>query len=130
MTAAQRNKLQKRLAALERELSGKSVTKIRPNRSAEEDTGGDEDEQPLNEMLQSIASSQNKHRDVLLARVRHALAKIAEAPAEFGLCEECGEVLPAGRLEAMPHAEFCVTCQAQKDGPRAGPTRRKLTDYQ
>jgi DnaK suppressor protein len=130
VTAAQRNKLHKRLASLERELSGKSLVKIRPNRSEEEDASAAEDEQPLNEMLQTIASSQNKNRDALWARVRHALQKIAETPAEFGLCEECGEGLPAGRLEAMPYAELCVTCQAQKDGPRAGPTRRKLTDFQ
>ena len=129
MTAAQRTKLKKRLVALEQELTGKSVTKIRPNRSEEDDAAADEDEQPLNEMLQSIASNQNRSRDALLARVRRALGKIAETPDDFGLCEECGEGLPAGRLEVMPYAELCVTCQAQKDGPRAGPTRRNLTDY-
>jgi len=25
--------------------------------------------------------------------------------------------------------EFCVACQGQKDAPKGGPTRRKLTDY-
>jgi DnaK suppressor protein len=130
VTAAQRNKLHKRLVALEREFSGKTTVKLRPNRTEEEDARSDEDEQPLNEMLQSIASSQNKNRDVLLVRVRRALNKIAETPDDFGRCEDCGDALPAGRLDLMPYAERCVTCQAQSDGPRAGPTRRKLTDFQ
>ena len=45
-------------------------------------------------------------------------------------CEECGEEIGLPRLKAMPYAELCITCQGKRDvGHKAGPTRRKLTDY-
>lgn len=30
---------------------------------------------------------------------------------EFGACLSCGEEIPEGRLEIIPHTRFCVTCQ-------------------
>jgi DnaK suppressor protein len=34
----------------------------------------------------------------------------------YGLCEECEQLIPAGRLAVLPHARFCVTCQAKREG--------------
>jgi DnaK suppressor protein len=128
MKAADRAKIRKLLLALETELSGKTPEKFTPARASEVECA-DEDEQPLAEMLQSIASHRNqKHSDVL-GRVQRALTRLAEEPDDFGACEECGDDLPLGRLAAMPYAELCVACQAKKDGPKGMPTRKKLTDY-
>lgn len=129
MTAQQRAKLKKKLEALAGELSGKGPIRIEPNRRSEAEVGGDEDEQPLNEMLQTIASSRNKTHEGMLVRVNKALAKLRDAPDEYGECEECGEEIALGRLEAMPYAELCVNCQAKRDGPKGAPTRKKITDY-
>ena len=129
MTAAQRAKFKKRLVALEREMTGKGSKKL-PNRAEEVEPTNDEDEAPLNEMIQSIDSNRNRNLTGVLARIQKALAKLEQTPDEFGLCEECGEEIGAGRLTAMPYAERCVTCQGQRDGPKGMPTRRKLTDYQ
>jgi YteA family regulatory protein len=35
----------------------------------------------------------------------------------YGLCDICGQVIPAGRLEAVPYATLCVKCQADVEGP-------------
>lgn len=129
MTNAQREEIRKLLLALRDELSGKGPQRIEPNRTDDARIGGDEDEQPLNEMLQSIASSRNRNLDGMLTRVEKALAKLREDPDAFGECEECGDEIAFGRLKAMPYAEFCVTCQGAKDGPKGPATRRKLTDY-
>jgi DnaK suppressor protein len=129
VTAAQRAKFKKRLSALEEELTGRGPKRITPNRASEAEVGGDEDEQALNEMLQSIASNRNRNLQGMLVRVQHALTKLSDEPAEFGLCEDCGEDIETKRLVAMPYAELCVTCQSQKDEPPGSPTRRKLTDY-
>nr|WP_239577582.1 TraR/DksA C4-type zinc finger protein [Archangium primigenium] len=118
-----------KLLALHAELTGKTPLRIEPNRTDEGRVGGDEDEQPLNEMMQAIASNRNRNSDVVLARVVKALGKLREDPDSFGECEECGDDIPLGRLEAMPYVEFCVNCQGQKDAPKGGPTRKKLTDY-
>ena len=45
-----------------RELTGKTIAKIEPNRTDDAKVGGDEDEQPLNEMLQAIASDSVSRR--------------------------------------------------------------------
>src|SRR4051812_1993127 len=129
MTPARRKSSDKRLRALEQELLRAGPAKLEPNRRTETALGGDEDEQPLSEMLQSIPSSRNLNRAQLLERVRAALRKLAEDPDAYGQCEECDEEIPPGRLEAMPYAELCVACQSRRDGPRGPPTRKGLTDF-
>ena len=39
-----------------------------------------------------------------------ALVKIAAGT--YGFCENCGQPIPAARLEALPHARLCVTCKS------------------
>lgn len=36
---------------------------------------------------------------------------------ESGICqdEDCGVAIPEARLRAIPHARFCVSCQAKRD---------------
>jgi DnaK suppressor protein len=129
MTPAKIQGLQKRLLALKEELRGKGPKRIEPNRTDDAKVGGDEDEQPLNEMNQSIASDRNRHDAMVLARICKALRKIASAPDDFGLCEDCGDDLGEARLAAMPYAELCLECQAKRDGPKGPRTRRNLYDF-
>ena len=129
MTATQRKQLKKLLEALVQELSKKDARKLEPNRLSDEDSGGDEDAQPLNEMAQAIASNRNRNDAILLARVDAALTKIEASEDEYGLCQECEEEIPFPRLKAMPYAEYCVDCQAKHDRPKQGATRKTLTDY-
>jgi DnaK suppressor protein len=129
VTDAQREEIRNLLLAQHAELTGKVPLKIEPNRTDDARIGGDEDEQPLNEMMQAIASSRNRNTGGVLARVVKALGKLRNDPDSFGECEECGDELPYGRLKAVPYVEFCVDCQGKKDAPKGGPTRRKLTDY-
>lgn len=128
MTPAQRTQLRKALQELEAQLLGKGPRKVEPNRTSEAESGGDEDEQPLNEMLQTIASNRNRSDAATLGLVQRALAKLEKDPDSYGECEECGEEIALGRLKAMPYAELCVACQAKRD-PRTLPTRKRLTDY-
>lgn len=129
MTPAQRKAHERLLLALEAELLARGPAKLEPNRASEAEFGQDEDGQPLNEMLQAIASGRNRAFEADLVRVRKALAKLRDAPDEYGLCDECEEPIAKARLAAQPHAALCIACQSKRDGPRAGPTRRKLTDY-
>jgi DnaK suppressor protein len=126
---AQRERLKQKLLELHAELTGKTPLKIEPNRTDEGRVGGDEDEQPLNEMMQAIASNRNRNTDGVLQKVLVALGKLRTDPDSFGECEECGDEIPLGRMEAMPYVQYCVNCQGLKDSPKGGPTRRKLTDY-
>jgi DnaK suppressor protein len=45
----------------------------------------------------------------LLREVVAALAKIDDG--SFGSCERCGEPIAEKRLDAVPFARYCITCQ-------------------
>src|SRR5262250_1469949 len=45
----------------------------------------------------------------LLREVVAALAKIDDG--SFGACERCGEAIADKRLDALPFARYCITCQ-------------------
>ena len=51
-----------------------------------------------------------------LEQVERALVKLDEG--DYGKCENCGKPIAAARLEALPHAPLCVTCQAEQDQRR------------
>ena len=129
LTAAQKKTLRRALAGLVNQVASRRPRRIDPNRTDEAKVGGDEDEQPLNEMLQAIASDRNRVSGDVLGRAERALEKLDRAPDEVGACEDCGEDIPWGRLKAMPYAELCVACLGKRDGPERGPTRRGLTDF-
>jgi DnaK suppressor protein len=46
-------------------------------------------------------------------RVTEALERIADGA--YGLCVDCGDHVPEGRLEARPDAARCVRCQSKHD---------------
>lgn len=49
-----------------------------------------------------------------LENVDRALAKVAAGT--YGICEDCGEKIPAARLEARPESIRCVDCKAKATG--------------
>src|SRR3954465_6097228 len=46
----------------------------------------------------------------MLARLDRALAKLDDGT--YGRCDECGDEIPAPRLEALPESVLCLTCAA------------------
>ncbi len=42
------------------------------------------------------------------------------AKGAYGVCEDCGQKIPPERLEALPEATRCISCQAtwEKTNPR------------
>ncbi len=48
-----------------------------------------------------------------LLLVDDALARVETG--EYGICDECGEEISPGRLEAMPFSHLCVTCQGEHE---------------
>lgn len=54
-----------------------------------------------------------------LEQVERALARLEKGT--YGLCEVCGRPIPPARLEAMPAATRCLTCQAAQDEAAGSP---------
>ena len=44
----------------------------------------------------------------MLARLERTLERISDA--NFGRCQKCGNEIPFGRLEYLPHTTRCVQC--------------------
>lgn len=42
-------------------------------------------------------------------QLTHALQRVDKDP-DFGYCEECGELIPIGRLQLVPEAQRCIAC--------------------
>jgi DnaK suppressor protein len=129
MTPRQRAAHRAALERLRARLLETGPARIEPNRQDPATSGvDDEDAQALSEMLQVLASQRNRGQADLLARIDRALRKLATAPDDYGVCEDCEEEIAPRRLALMPYAALCPACQAKRE-PRTAATRRKLTDY-
>ena len=58
-------------------------------------------------------SLHDSFRDTI-GRIDEALGKIDRGT--YGVCDRCGREIPAGRLDALPHAIYCVECQDIVEG--------------
>jgi DnaK suppressor protein len=129
MTPKELRAHRKTLERLRAEVLRTGPAPIEPNRKDPATTGvADEDAQALSEMMQVLASKRNEGQAAMLRQIDRALAKLVDAPEDFGLCEECEEEIAPGRLALVPWATLCVACQAKRD-PKLGGTRKKLTDF-
>ncbi len=120
----------KRLLALKAELLSEGDDAIVPTK--DDDAGiskPDDDAAPLAEMSQVIASSRNRTRTEVLARVVAALVRLEQDPDAFGSCAECDEAIAIRRLALMPYVELCVDCQQARDQPQGPSGRRHLRDF-
>lgn len=128
MTPEDQRHLRAHLDQMRRELIEQGSVELAPNRRDPVQTP-DEDEQPLNEMEQVIASKRNKQRAVELAAIEQALQRLKEDPEDFGFCAQCDNPIPLGRLKIKPWATHCVGC-LNSNNPRHRSTRRRhIFDY-
>ena len=66
----------------------------------------------------NLAESDRAEAMLSAARVRRALVTDAFRRLDsgtYGLCVDCGNEVPAGRLEAKPEAARCLACQSKQD---------------
>jgi DnaK suppressor protein len=56
-----------------------------------------------------------------LARTERAVAKLDDG--SYGICDVCGDPIPAGRLRALPDAVWCIRCAESQR--RASPPQRR-----
>ena len=74
--------------------------------------------EPSGDIYDQASSERDRELGLLLGdREREKLKNIDEAllklsDGEYGICEECEEEIPVGRLKAMPFARYCVKCKA------------------
>ena len=56
-----------------------------------------------------------------LWHIDQALRRLYRDPDNFGKCHNCGQPIAFERLDALPHARYCIECkQREEDGKRQG----------
>lgn len=53
-----------------------------------------------------------------LWHVDQALRRLYRTPEEFGKCHNCGGEVGFDRLDALPHARYCIECKTQEEGAK------------
>jgi DnaK suppressor protein len=56
-----------------------------------------------------------------IALIDHALEKYEAGT--YGVCDDCGQPIEQGRLEALPYANLCLTCKSKQAKDQRGRTR-------
>jgi DnaK suppressor protein len=54
-----------------------------------------------------------------LYRVEEALRRLYKDPATFGVCHSCRKPIDFERLDALPHARFCLDCKLKEEADAA-----------
>ena len=52
----------------------------------------------------------------LIYHIDQALDRIEKGT--YGFCHECGEPIAPERLEAVPHARFCIRCKSKEENSK------------
>jgi DnaK suppressor protein len=56
-----------------------------------------------------------------LARTERALTKLEDGT--YGICDNCAEAIPPGRMHALPDSVLCLSCASR--APRRRPSTRR-----
>jgi DnaK suppressor protein len=60
---------------------------------------------------QAMSGEGRRRQQIRLDQVLRALERIEGG--QYGTCVRCGDEIPAGRLEIMPEAPFCMKCASR-----------------
>jgi RNA polymerase-binding transcription factor DksA len=73
-------------------------------------------DEPQQQQIRDVAESGEDRDPVLLPRVERALGKLAPGGTGYGQCEDCGTGILLERLQLVPWAECCASCQRKREG--------------
>jgi RNA polymerase-binding transcription factor DksA len=50
-----------------------------------------------------------------LWHIDEALRRLYRSPETFGKCHQCGNEIAHERLDALPHARYCIDCKQREE---------------
>ena len=106
---------------LTRELEQLNGT-MRPSAERREGSPFDKREEEATEVFEMEKRLAVEHQITdTLALIDHALEKYKAGT--YGICDNCGQPIEPGRLEALPYANLCLTCKSSQVKDQRGRTR-------
>ena len=104
--------LQERLAKLER--TKKNIEEEDPFRDSDRLVDNSSPDADAAEQFgHARVSAIRKELDKKIIQTRKALTRLKIG--EYGICENCGEMIDTDRLLVYPEATLCVKCQAERE---------------
>src|SRR6266571_7964888 len=103
----------KKLVARREELLKNIARTGEEGRAADDDPTVDLADKAANSYTKEFLFGMTNSDRSMLAMIDEALKRIKTS--EYGLCANCQEELLPKRLEAVPWAKHCVTCQEKKE---------------
>jgi len=94
-------------------------------RTLDEDVAPELEEEVQEEGIARLLTGLDERGRAELEAIDHALARIEAG--EYGRCEDCGELIPIERLEALPTTTTCVQCSEQRERPGTQPEAKPRT---
>jgi len=55
-----------------------------------------------------------------LWHIDQALRRLYKSPETFGKCHQCGQDIAFDRLDALPHARYCIECKQREEDAKKG----------
>ncbi|MDJ0828011.1 MAG: TraR/DksA C4-type zinc finger protein [Rhodobacter sp.] len=100
------NSIRQRLLDLKAEVSGRirAIDRDIRHEGMSADWSEQASERENDEVLESLGNSSEAE----LAQIKAALLRLEDG--SYFRCDECGETIPAERLELLPFTAHCVTC--------------------
>jgi RNA polymerase-binding protein DksA len=92
------------------------IEAFEPAPSTTATTGSGETEHIVSGIELGLQSTLDAQAATRLEEIDDALVRLQAGT--FGFCERCGAEISGARLEAMPHARLCVSCQREVDTDR------------
>ena len=113
--AVMRKRLEEKQAEIQRHIAALTGNAAPPEDAIQASDGVVEPEEEAVDLQQTdVDQAVLDNEKALLAEVQQALARIDNGT--YGICTNCGQPIPEERLEAIPWASLCVTCE-----PNLGP---------
>lgn len=78
---------------------------------------GTDEEDNLQELADFESNlSLDDQLEYILKKINKALKAIENGT--YGQCQKCRDAIDRGRLEIMPYADLCVSCNGKNNGPK------------
>ena len=118
----QRVHLEKRLLA-ERDRARKALGLFDQRTQADRDSSDSDMSSYTDHMADQGTEAQEREKAAAFAtkegrylyRLEGALRRMYSDPDQFGVCHTCGLDVGFGRLDALPHARYCIECKRKEE---------------
>lgn len=109
MTTKKLQEIRKRLTNRHSEIQQRLEKISRDLRHVNQPLNADSEEQAVEVENDQVLDALDDHIREEMKQIEKTLVRIDEGT--YGECEDCGEKIAAKRLEALPHATRCISCE-------------------